>query len=64
MTRMQWIVLALQLGPGAARPPVRLIRAIRAIRGEFYLGAREATIFSKHGSPRSGSHHGYNFNPP
>ncbi len=29
-----------------------------------YFGAREATIFSKHGSPRSGSHHGISFNSP
>ena len=29
-----------------------------------YLGAREATICSKHGSPRSGSHHGISFNCP
>jgi len=29
-----------------------------------YLGAREATICSKQGSPRSGSHHGINFSSP
>src|SRR5206468_12414820 len=29
-----------------------------------YFGAREATIFSKHGSPRSGSHHGISFSSP
>jgi hypothetical protein len=28
------------------------------------FGAREATIFSKHGSPRSGSHHGISFSSP
>jgi hypothetical protein len=36
----------------------------RLWRGEFYFGASEATIFSKHGSPRSGSHHGISFNGP
>jgi hypothetical protein len=29
-----------------------------------YLGARELTIFSKRGSPRSGSHHGINLSWP
>jgi hypothetical protein len=29
-----------------------------------YLGATEATIFSKRGSPRKGSHHGRSFNSP
>src|SRR4030095_16693349 len=29
-----------------------------------YLGAREATILSKQGSPRNGSHHGRSFNWP
>ena len=29
-----------------------------------YFGAIEATIFSKHGSPRSGSHQGISFNSP
>src|SRR5436190_14907177 len=32
-----------------------LTRVIRVIRGEVYFDAREATIFSKRGSPRSGS---------
>ena len=31
---------------------------------QIYFGAREATIFSKRGSPRSGSHHGISFNSP
>jgi len=31
-----------------------LIRVIRAIRGKGPLGAMEATMFSKRGSPRSG----------
>src|SRR5436309_615369 len=30
----------------------------------FYLGASEATIFSKQGSPRSGSHNASSFNWP
>jgi hypothetical protein len=29
-----------------------------------YFGASEATIFSKHGSPRSGSQNGSSFNRP
>src|ERR1043166_402741 len=34
------------------------------IRGEIYFGARDATIFSKHGSPRSGSQNGISFRSP
>src|SRR5260370_20704587 len=30
----------------------------------FYFGASEATIFSKRGSPRNGSHQGSSFNRP
>jgi hypothetical protein len=30
----------------------------------YYFGAREATIFSKHGSPRRGSQNGISFNSP
>ena len=43
---------------------VRRRNVIRAIRGYFYFGANEATIFSKHGSPRSGSQNGINFKSP
>src|SRR5438094_9780280 len=32
--------------------------------GYSYFGAREATIFSKQGSPRSGSQNGSSFNSP
>jgi hypothetical protein len=39
-------------------------RVIRGISGEVYLGAREATIFSKRGLPRSGSQKGSNFSWP
>jgi hypothetical protein len=45
---------------GSALP----IRLIRAIRGYFSFGASEATIFSKRGSPRSGSQNGFNFRSP
>ena len=31
---------------------------------KLYFGAREATIFSKHGSPRRGSQNGSSFNSP
>jgi len=34
------------------------------IRGETYFGAAEATMFSKRGSRRSGSHDGISFNLP
>jgi len=40
------------------------ICVISVIRGQFPFGAREATIFSKRGSPRSGSHHGISFRSP
>src|SRR5206468_5576879 len=39
-------------------------RVICGISGEGYLAASEATIFSKRGSPRSGSQKGSSFNPP
>src|SRR5207249_6368161 len=32
------------------------------VGGQPYFGASEFTIFSKHGSPRNGSHHGISFN--
>jgi hypothetical protein len=38
-------------------------RVIGGISGEVYFGASESTIFSKHGSPRSGSQNG-NFSWP
>jgi len=34
------------------------------VGGQPYFGASEFTIFSKHGSPRNGSHHGISFNSP
>jgi hypothetical protein len=49
---------------GPTQPPLQLIRFIRAIRGEVYFGAREATTCSKRGSPWSGSQNGDNFNWP
>ncbi len=47
----------------APQPPVRANRGqsqicVRVIPGQFPFGAREATIFSKRGSPRSESHDG------
>ena len=39
-------------------------RVDSVIRGYVYLGAREATIFSKRGSPRNGSQNGSSFNSP
>jgi hypothetical protein len=42
----------------AAAATILLICVIRVIRGEAYFGASEATIFSKRGSPRNGSHVG------
>jgi hypothetical protein len=47
-----------------ARALPLLIRVICAIRGETYFGAAEATMFSKRGSRRSGSHDGISFNLP
>jgi len=41
-----------------------LTRVIRAICGEIYFGAPEATIFSKRGSCRTGSHDAISFNLP
>ena len=35
-----------------------------SVGGHDHFGASEATIFSKRGSPRSGSQKGNNFNPP
>src|SRR5947207_1724048 len=48
----------------SARPAGRAlpIRVIRATSGQFPFGATEATIFSKRGSPRSGSQNGNSFN--
>ncbi len=37
---------------------------IHVVLGEIYLGARQATILSKRGSPRRGSQNGSNFNCP
>ena len=37
---------------------------IRDLWGYSYFGARDATIFSKQGSPRSGSQNGSSFNSP
>src|SRR5438552_12718580 len=42
----------------------RRLRSIAPTCFPFLFGAREATIFSKRGSPRSGSHHGISFNSP
>ena len=41
-----------------------LSQSYSAVNWLSYFGARELTIFSKHGSPRSGSHHGCSFNSP
>jgi hypothetical protein len=43
--------------------PPKPIRGPRVLP-RHYFGAREATIFSKHGSPRRGSHNGISFNSP
>ena len=45
---------------GSALPSVLSVRS--AVK--LYFGAREATIFSKHGSPRRGSQNGSSFNSP
>ena len=48
-----------------AREATRLRRGYGAFSGQIdYLGARELTIFSKHGSPCSGSQNGMSFNWP
>jgi hypothetical protein len=47
-----------------APPPLQSIRLISVIRGAVYFGAREATIFSKRGWPRSGSQTGSSFKAP
>jgi hypothetical protein len=51
---------SLRAGSGRALP----ISAIRVVRGKDYVGAREATIFSKRGSPRRGSQNGSSFRWP
>jgi hypothetical protein len=47
----------------AASATLEKLRAAR-LPPQNYFGATEATIFSKHGSPRRGSHHGISFNSP
>jgi hypothetical protein len=48
-----------------AREATRLRRGYGAVRrGIDYLGASESTIFSKRGSPRSGSQNGSSFSQP
>ena len=44
----------------------RALASVLSVRSvvNSYFGAREATISSKRGSPRSGSHHGISFNSP
>src|SRR5439155_3178843 len=44
----------------------RALASVLSVRSvvNSYFGAREATIFSKHGSPRTGSHHGISFSSP
>ena len=62
------IVMALRLTDSKsslqAPPPLQSIRLISVIRGAVYFGAREATIFSKRGSPRSGSQKGNSLSMP
>jgi hypothetical protein len=41
----------------------RRMLSVQSVVG-IHFGARELTIFSKHGSPRTGSHHGISFNSP
>jgi hypothetical protein len=66
------------ISSGQAPPPLQLIgpaaagsaqsvachAGASAEAGQFFFGASEATIFSKHGSPRSGSHNGISFALP
>ncbi len=51
---------------GHVAHPIRSIRkGYGVVKNEkTYFGAREATIFSKRGSPRSGSHQGSSFKRP
>ena len=48
----------------AGRQRMSRIRTVGAAVSAAYFGANDATIFSKHGSPRSRSHHGISFNSP
>ena len=45
-------------------PPKKAMTALASSTDAAYFGASEATIFSKHGSPRSGSQNGRSFNWP
>src|SRR5882762_7861285 len=50
--------------PSVKTRSARRALPIRVIRGHSYFGAREATIFSKHGSPRRESQNGISFSSP
>src|SRR5438552_5246632 len=64
LEKLQAARLPLQNYFGARRgdPPSPRLR--RGWQTRHYFGASEFTIFSKHGSPRSGSHHGISFSSP
>jgi hypothetical protein len=59
-TRMFWPTAAAT--DAKRRPGFQTNRRAARVLPRCYLGAREATICSKRGSPRSGSHQGSSFN--
>ncbi len=64
MTVEPAVSAALRRQMHAARPPFGRTRPVASLPLQNYFGAMEATIFSKHGSPRKGSQNGISFNSP